>query len=236
MTTPDARDRLAAGIRRLSTLVVGRVVSAGDLEKAAEAVADLADALERAASPGKAPRALPDPDAAAARDIFPTSPVFGLANPLAPPVDVWRVESPDGAPELRGRVRFAYPYEGPPTCVHGGIIAEVFDELTGAALVIAGRPGLTGTLTVRFHRPTPLQADIDLVARATTVEGRKLGAWAGMYLDGELTAEGEAVYVAVGPERMATIIDANAREAAEEVVDAGLRAYIDAGGEVVAAE
>ena len=65
------------------------------------------------------------------QDFFPTSPVIGFANPVAPPVEVWAVEGEDGQREIRGRVTFGYPYEGPPTCVHGGVIAELFDELLG---------------------------------------------------------------------------------------------------------
>ena len=65
------------------------------------------------------------------QDIFSTSPVIGIANPVAPPVEVWAVEGHEGWREVRGRVTYGYPYEGPPTCVHGGVIAELFDELLG---------------------------------------------------------------------------------------------------------
>ena len=51
--------------------------------------------------------------------------------PSRPPIDVWAVEGADGQRELRGSVTFGYPYEGPPTCVHGGVIAELFDEMLG---------------------------------------------------------------------------------------------------------
>ncbi len=51
---------------------------------------------------------------------------------------------------------FDWAYEGPPTCVHGGVIAEVFDEVLGAANIVAGVRAMTGTLTVRYRKPTPL--------------------------------------------------------------------------------
>ena len=73
------------------------------------------------------------------QDIFPTSPVIGFANPVAPPVEVWAVEGENGAREVRGRVTFGYAYEGPPTCVHGGVIAELFDELLGMSNILAGQ-------------------------------------------------------------------------------------------------
>ncbi len=50
------------------------------------------------------------------------------------------------------------PYEGPPTCVHGGVIAELFDELLGISNILAGPGAMTGTLTIRYRRPTPLLA------------------------------------------------------------------------------
>lgn len=240
MTTGDdetmaARRRVAEGIRRLTTLNVGRPIPASDLSEAARQLERLCHTLEVAAGPGKAPRTLPDPSGDA-QEIFPSSPVIGGINPLAPPVRVWREEGDGGVPQLRGHARFTYPYEGPPTCVHGGVIAEVFDEMLGACLVAAGRPGMTGTLTVRYRRPTPLQADIDLVARPTTVDGRKLGAWAGMYHGGELTAEAEGTFIRVDPERMLAIVKSNEGRAGAEVVDERLRSDIEAGGEILAAE
>ena len=102
-------------------------------------------------------RARTQPDLAGhPQDFFPSSPIIGYANPIAPPVEVWLGENEDGEPEIHGRVTFDYPYEGPPTCVHGGVIAELFDELMGAANVIAEKPAMTGTLTVRYRKPTPL--------------------------------------------------------------------------------
>ena len=39
---------------------------------------------------------------------------------------------------MRGRVTYGYAYEGPPTCVHGGVIAELFDELLGMSNILVG--------------------------------------------------------------------------------------------------
>ena len=51
--------------------------------------------------------------------------MIGYANPIAPPVDVWSEVGENGQLEIRGRVAFDYQYEGPPTCVHGGVIAAL---------------------------------------------------------------------------------------------------------------
>jgi hypothetical protein len=128
----DARFELAASVRRITAAMVGLPLSEDDISGAAAAVAGIADRLERAAAPGRRPRAQPDP-VGEPQDFFPTSPVIGFANPVAPPVVV---EAAGG--ELRGSAYFDYQYEGPPTCVHGGVLAMVFDEMLGAANILAG--------------------------------------------------------------------------------------------------
>ena len=73
---------------------------------------------------------------------------------------------------------FGYPYEGPPTCVHGGVIAELFDELLGMSNILVGQGAMTGTLKIRYRRPTPLLAPLELVARHTGqggAQGLRLG-------------------------------------------------------------
>jgi acyl-coenzyme A thioesterase PaaI-like protein len=132
---------------------------------------------------------------------------------------VWAVVGEDGQREIRGRATFGYPFEGPPTCVHGGIIAELFDELMGAANLIAEKPGMTGTLTVRYRRPTPLLAPLDLVARYTGGERRKIFTWAGIYHAGELTAEAEGIFIKMDPDRLIDIATTNALASNEQVVD-----------------
>lgn len=226
------RNRLAAGVRRISALMVGRPLADDDLAAAAEGVARVALDLERAAGPGKAPRGQPD-HTGHPQDYFPTSPVVGYGNPVAPPVDFWAERGRDGQLELRGRAFFDYPYEGPPTCVHGGVIAELCDELLGSVNILTGRAGMTGTLTIKYRRPTPLLTELDLVARQTSVEGRKIFAWGGIFHDGELTVEAEGIFIEVRPQVMLDIMTTNAKEAQGEVVDAQLQAFVDQGGEIL---
>jgi hypothetical protein len=215
-----ALEQLANAIRRISAVAIGRPLSDQSLSEAAYHLGEVADRLEGEAPntkrPRNQPRATDDP-----RDIFPTSPVIGRANPIAPPAELWTVEGGDGQPELRGQVMFNYQYEGPPTCVHGGVIAELFDEMLGAANIVANHAGMTGTLTIRYRRPTPLLAPLDLVARCTGTERRKVFAWGGIYHAGELTAEAEGIFIGMQPGRMLDIVTNNARDATAPVVDAG---------------
>ena len=129
------------------------------------------------------------------------------------------MEGENGVPELRGRVTFDYPYEGPPTCVHGGVIAELFDEMLGAANIIAEHAGMTGTLTIRYRKPAPLLTPLEFEARCTGTERRKMFTWGGLYHDGELLAEAEGIFIMMQPGRMLDIVTENAREASAPVVD-----------------
>lgn len=216
-------------------MVVGRPLAVDALASAAEEIARVADRLDRAAGPGKAPRGQPD-HTGHPQDFFPTSPVIGYANPLSAPVDIWAVRGVDGRYELRGRAFYGYAYEGPPTCVHGGVIAGLFDELLGSVNIGTGRPGMTGTLTVKYRRPTPLLAPLDLVARQTSVERRKTFAWGGIYHDGVLTAEADGVFIEVEALKMLEIMTNHAKEANGDVVDAELQAFVDQGGEILGAD
>jgi hypothetical protein len=211
-----AVNRVAAALRRIAAVTIGQPLEDDDLREAATQLAEVADILEDAATRSKRRRNTPGPNGFPGvhpQDHFPTSPMIGFSNPIAPPVELWAVLGPDGQRELRGRVTFDYPYEGPPTCVHGGVIAELFDELLGLSNILVGLGAMTGTLTVKYRRPTPLLAPIELAARHTGTEGRKVYAWGGIYHEGELTAEAEGIFIHVAPSRMLDIVSGNAHSA-----------------------
>ncbi len=129
--------------------------------------------------------------------FFDHSPLIGQANPLSPPV----VIEPDGD-RIEGRVTFGAAYEGPPGCVHGGYLAAAFDEVLGSAQSLAGRPGMTGTLTVRYRSPTPLHTPLRFEARVTGVEGRKIFTAGQCHAGDLLTAEAEGIFISISPERV----------------------------------
>ena len=215
----DRRFELAAALRRIANAMVGRPLGDDDVEAATRSIAAVADTLERVAAPGRRLRAQPDP-AGHPQDFFPTSPVIGFANPVAPPVEV---EAIDG--ELRGTAFFDFPYEGPPTCVHGGVLAMVFDELLGAANIVAGCPGMTGTLTIRYRKPTPLRTPLRLEARFVERDGRKIRTTGAIYHGDLLTAEAEGIFVELVPQRFLKIVAENSDslDAVEQVRADALR-------------
>jgi acyl-coenzyme A thioesterase PaaI-like protein len=124
---------------------------------------------------------------------MPYSPVSGRRNPISPPVRMWR----DGG-EVRGEVLFSPTYAGPPDSVHGGIIAAVFDEVLSMANIITGAAGFTGTLTVKYHRKTPLNTPIELWGVNVRNDGRKQVSRAEMRVDGEVTASAEGLFIGGG--------------------------------------
>jgi acyl-coenzyme A thioesterase PaaI-like protein len=123
-------------------------------------------------------------------EFFPYSPIVGPRNPIAPPVRMWR----DGD-RLRGEVTLRAAYNGPPSMVHGGVIALIFDELLGATNVIHGVGAFTGTLSVRYERPTPLGKPIEMVGWVDRMEGRKVFTSGELLHDGAVTARAEGVFI-----------------------------------------
>ncbi len=217
----DPRRRLAAAIRPIIALNVAAELDDETLNEAAQAIEAVAEKLTARAGPR---RTRNQPDLArAAQDFFPTSPVIGLANPVAPPVRVAVVEGEDGRQEIAGRANFGFAYEGPPTCVHGGVIAELLDEVLGAANIVAEHPAMTGTLTVRYRKPTPLNTDLRVEARFVRAEGRKVYTWGGIYAGEVLTAEADGIFIEVVPTQMLDIAESNI-DSADPVMLEAIRA------------
>jgi len=132
--------------------------------------------------------------------FFDHSPLIGLANPLSPPVTI-RVEGD----HIEGQVTFGAAYEGPPGCVHGGYLAAAFDEVLGSAQSLGGRPGMTGTLTVRYRSPTPLHTPLRFAAWVSRVEGRKIFTAGHCHADDLLTAEAEGIFISISEDRLAEL-------------------------------
>ncbi len=198
--------RLAAAMR----LVIERLVSSDapetELKRAADALESYA---ERLASHPRLDRYEGVAESATSGDVgafFDQSPMIGRANPLAPPI-VLRAEGE----RVHGTVRFGSAYEGPPGCVHGGFVAAAFDEVLGFAQSITGQPGMTGTLTVRYRRPTPLHRELHFEAWVDRVEGRKIFAAGELRAGDVVTAQAEGIFVTVGRERFLELIEERAR-------------------------
>lgn len=139
--------------------------------------------------------------------FFDWSPLLGASNPLSPPLQM-DVEGD----VVVGRGRFGSAFEGPPGCVHGGFVAAAFDEVLGLTQSLSGQVGMTGTLTVRYRRPTPLHTDLRWEGRLESFAGRKVTTTAVVMAKGEVTAEATGLFVTVSPERFAALASLRDRQ------------------------
>ena len=114
-----------------------------------------------------------------------------------------------------GRVTVGKAHEGPPGLVHGGVVATLLDHALARSARVAGRGGLTASLTVRFKRPIPLGVPLTVTGElGETVDERRSTATARLTADDDpetTLAEGEAVLVALRPERAADVFGATGR-------------------------
>lgn len=124
------------------------------------------------------------------RVFFPWSPIIGPLNPLSADVEFNVVDG-----RTTGRAFLGAQYNGPPGMVHGGIIALLFDELLGATNVCNGLGGFTGTLSIRYERPTWIERELQLESWVDRVEGRKVFTLGTISIDGEVTARAEGIFI-----------------------------------------
>ncbi len=196
--------RLAAAMRTVISRLVEIEAPEAELAAAADGLERYA---ERLASHPRPNRYEGWSEVSASGDVgsfFDHSPLIGLSNPLAPPVELYADE--DGR-RVHGRAVFGSAYEGPPGCVHGGYIAAAFDELLGFANSLSGTPGMTGTLTVRYRRPTPLHTELRFEGRYDRSDGRKIYTSAQLFAGDTLCAEADGLFISVGTERFRALFE-----------------------------
>ena len=184
--------RLADAARRIIDRLARADLAEGDLADAASRLEEAAAFVE---SRGTERRDWGFGEAANSGDthaFFDRSPIIGTANPLAAPI---RLQIEDDL--VRGTATFGAAYEGPPGCVHGGFLAAAFDEVLGMAQSLGGNPGMTGTLTIRYRKPTPLQVPLRFEGRLVRVEGRKIFTAGSCSVGDMVTAEAEAIFISV---------------------------------------
>lgn len=192
-----ASRRAAAAARRVIAGLAATRVDPTTLDEVTATLDHLADVLEphrptsRYATTGGLHGGV-----AADAHVWESHPFIGPSHPLAPPFVVRRVGD-----RAVGTATFGHVYEGPPGAVHGGVVAAMFDMVLGAACSLASVGGLTGTLTVRYRRSTPLDREIRYEGWVERVEPRKVLVAGASTCDGELLAEGEAIFVRVDARR-----------------------------------
>lgn len=118
------------------------------------------------------------------------NPVIGLRNPIAPPLVLHRAA--DGG--VYSDFHLGAAFEGPPGHVHGGISALLLDHVLGEAASDGTSPRLTGTISMRYLRPTPL-GDLRVDARVTRTDGIKTYAVGHLSDADGVTVEAEGLFI-----------------------------------------
>lgn len=192
-TTAEEIDRmravvgpLAASTRELVDAVIRSEVPLEELESVRKEIDQLVERLRAQQLPGSYGVRI---DASGRHRAW-GNPAVGLRNPLAPPLEVHR--EADGSAWAETVLGAAY--EGPPGMVHGGISALFLDQLVGEAAASAGKPGMTGSLKLRYVAPTPL-GPIRFEAKAERVDGIKSIVKGRSLVQGRVCVEAEAIMI-----------------------------------------
>jgi acyl-coenzyme A thioesterase PaaI-like protein len=103
--------------------------------------------------------------------------------------------------EVVARVVLRRAFEGAPGRAHGGIVAAVFDDVTGFVIGLLREPAFTGELTVRYVAPVPVDKPLEMSARLIGRERRKLFITGEVHDGDTLVATCRATYITVDPAR-----------------------------------
>ena len=180
---------LVEQVRRIRALTTGGLFDT-DLAPLTARLRAVADELEAASADTDRRQA----ETWSRNDYLSNCPVMGRSNVLAPPVEFDLL--PDGT--LRGEVTLGLEYQGPPACVHGGVVALLFDVVLGRANFHTGHTGMTVYLDVDYRSPTPVLAPLVITGRQTHVDGRKIWSEGAIWAGDRLCATAEGFFVTPG--------------------------------------
>ncbi|HOP26449.1 MAG TPA: PaaI family thioesterase [Candidatus Sabulitectum sp.] len=80
---------------------------------------------------------------------------------------------------------------------HGGIITTLLDETMVYACTSTGWLTVTGTITVKFHRPVPTETPLEVTGTVLRNRGRSISAEGAIREGGVLLASAEGVFIPV---------------------------------------
>ncbi len=194
-------------------------VQRGELERLVEGLRSVVASVTSLDAPAETLRALADDAAALAVRVaaatgekpfarfprettknYPYSPITGELNVLAPIVAL-TLDEHEGRKRVVARVRFSNAYEGPPSYVHGGMVAAMHDQVLAYANRANGVGGMTASLTVEYRKPTPLGVDLSFIAWTEKIEDRKIVARGECRLGDQLFTESHGLFIRMDAER-----------------------------------
>jgi acyl-coenzyme A thioesterase PaaI-like protein len=194
-TSGPERRRLAEATRRFLDVVVRTGADDATL-------AEVADAVEAATA------RLDGPTFHRTIDIAPDSYrremslVNGRSHPFAPQLQMREVE--DG---YEATVTLGPAFEGGPGLAHGGAVSLLLDHVMAWATTRIAPPGpsMTGTMSLAYRRPTPLDVPLTITARVDRTSGRKVHVSAALAVDGEVTVEASALFIKLTEDHYRTV-------------------------------
>jgi Thioesterase superfamily len=198
---PEARD-LADALRRLIRLSVSTAPPPAETARLTAQLTALADRLESHLPAEPLPRFIaPDEDGPANEiplgSAMPYDVVVGPFNPIALPVEL-----DFDPPKAFGRAVFDVAYEGAPGCVHGAVLAAVFDIILTAANAIEGATGPTVRLALRYVRPTLTNEQAVFEGWVTEVTDRRILSKGRIVQDGIVTVEADGEFAIFNRDRV----------------------------------
>ncbi|BBZ63125.1 PaaI family thioesterase [Mycolicibacterium monacense] len=190
----DGHEPLTESVRSLIDAVIRTEVDPEKIAAAHAHVAAALDILGEQMMPGAyGVRAAPDGRRAPRGNVL-----IGERNAIAPPLIVDR----DEAGLVSTEVDLGAAYEGPVGHVHGGVCSLILDHLLGATAHRPDRPAFTGTLQLRYVRPTPL-GPLRAEAWVEHEDGRKTYARGRILSAGQTTVEAQGVFIRPRADRSA---------------------------------
>jgi acyl-coenzyme A thioesterase PaaI-like protein len=174
--TTEYSDLTAALRRLLDSVVDAQTLDAHILTDAARALDGISATLEAACA--ELPGDLPS----------------GRLDGQRAPMPVWTYEQ-DDVDGFRASGQFSKGHMGPPGTVHGGWVAFAFDEILAWSIVHAGYPGMTGRLTIRYRKPTPVGVPVEFRVEAPRVAGKVVHVHGTLTVGDTITAEADGLFV-----------------------------------------
>lgn len=197
------RRRLAAALNRLASQIVRVDAGAADLARwadAAEALsAEAGQHMRRDEKAGHRRMWHGEASLLDIWDLFDFDSVSGESNAIAPGLRFGQ-----DLPTVVATVNCGLAYQGPPGCVHGGVIAWIFDALLSRVQHVNGLFGMTGSLSIRYLAPTPIETDLRGEAEVQRMEGRKAFITGRLIAGETVTAEAEGVFILPKPKTQGT--------------------------------
>lgn len=188
--------RLAAALRRQTEACVELDAEPEELASLADRAEALADALASHAGGKRVGLVEDGPRDGAGRpslDYLPFSPIMGRLNPASYGLTV-RQEGQRAV----GRVVLNETAEGAVGLAHGGVIAGIWDEVLAAANAIQQTGGPTGSLTIRYRKPTLLHEPLVFTSWVERVDARKVLVRGECHLEGapeSVLTEAEGLFI-----------------------------------------